>query len=316
MRDPGHVAVGTWSGGRFMHFGAELDDERLTKLLTPGDGIDTVLTADTYGAGDADRLLGSALDGDPARGLLPGGRGRPRLLRGRARRAARLPALHRPAPARPRRLRRLPAHGHRGVAGALRRRRLRPAAAAQPRPHRLHVRGGLGRDGRAARRRPDRRHRRGPRARQRLHARRDRLPGALRRPDRLGHGHPEPAGAVAGRVRAARRRARGRARDHPRRGLRRAVLGRPAGRLRVPQGRPPRLPAGRLGGPRAGADRPAAPGGRAPRPDPAAAGLPVEPGPPRGGLLRADADPGDRRARAAGRGQARRAGGHARARSR
>ena len=57
MRDPGHVAVGTWSGGRFMHFGAELDDERLTRLLAPGDGIDTVLTADTYGAGDADRLL-------------------------------------------------------------------------------------------------------------------------------------------------------------------------------------------------------------------------------------------------------------------
>jgi aryl-alcohol dehydrogenase-like predicted oxidoreductase len=65
MRDPGHVAVGTWSGGRFMHFGAELDDERLTRLLTPGDGIDTVLTADTYGAGDADRLLGSALAGIP-----------------------------------------------------------------------------------------------------------------------------------------------------------------------------------------------------------------------------------------------------------
>ena len=65
MRDPGHVAVGTWSGGRFMHFGAELDDERLARLLTPGDGIDTVLTADTYGAGDADRLLGSALQGIP-----------------------------------------------------------------------------------------------------------------------------------------------------------------------------------------------------------------------------------------------------------
>ncbi len=63
MRDPGHVAVGTWSGGRFMHFGTELDDERLAGLLTPGDGIDTVLTADTYGAGDADRLLGSALTG-------------------------------------------------------------------------------------------------------------------------------------------------------------------------------------------------------------------------------------------------------------
>ncbi len=65
MRDPGHVAVGTWSGGRFMHFGAELDDDRLAALLRPGAGIDTVLTADTYGAGDADRLLGSALAGIP-----------------------------------------------------------------------------------------------------------------------------------------------------------------------------------------------------------------------------------------------------------
>ena len=65
-----------------------------------------------------------------------------------------------------------------------------------------------------------------------------------------------------------------------------------------------------------GADRPAAPGGRAPRPDPAAAGLPVEPRPPRGRLLRAHADPGGRRPRAPGRGQARRAGGHAARRSR
>jgi aryl-alcohol dehydrogenase-like predicted oxidoreductase len=65
MRDPGHVAVGTWSGGRFMHFGEEIDDDRLAALLRPGDGIDTVLTADTYGQGDADRLLGRALAGVP-----------------------------------------------------------------------------------------------------------------------------------------------------------------------------------------------------------------------------------------------------------
>ncbi|MEK6229590.1 MAG: aldo/keto reductase [Actinomycetota bacterium] len=62
MRDPGHVAVGTWSGGRFMHFGEELSEERLTGLLRPGGGIDTVLTADTYGQGEADRLLGRALE--------------------------------------------------------------------------------------------------------------------------------------------------------------------------------------------------------------------------------------------------------------
>jgi aryl-alcohol dehydrogenase-like predicted oxidoreductase len=65
MRDPGHVAVGTWSGGRFMHFGEAIDDARLEALLRPGDGIDTVLTADTYGQGEADVLLGRALEGIP-----------------------------------------------------------------------------------------------------------------------------------------------------------------------------------------------------------------------------------------------------------
>jgi aryl-alcohol dehydrogenase-like predicted oxidoreductase len=63
MSDLGHTAVGTWSGGRFMHFGAELDDERLITLLRPGNGISTVLTADAYGAGEADLLLGRALAG-------------------------------------------------------------------------------------------------------------------------------------------------------------------------------------------------------------------------------------------------------------
>ena len=63
MPDPTHTAVGTWSGGRFMRFGEPLDDARLLALLRPGDGIDTVLTADVYGEGEADRLLGRALDG-------------------------------------------------------------------------------------------------------------------------------------------------------------------------------------------------------------------------------------------------------------
>src|SRR5580692_2813640 len=61
--DPTRTAIGTWSGGRFMHFGEPLSDERLQALLRPGDGIDTVIPADAYGAGDADRLLGSALAG-------------------------------------------------------------------------------------------------------------------------------------------------------------------------------------------------------------------------------------------------------------
>ncbi len=63
----GHVAVGAWSGGRFMRFGEPLSDERLEALLRPGAGIATVLTADTYGAGEADVLVGRALTGIPRR---------------------------------------------------------------------------------------------------------------------------------------------------------------------------------------------------------------------------------------------------------
>jgi len=61
--DPSTTAIGTWSGGRFMHFGEPLDDERLAALLAPGEGIDTVITADVYGAGDADRALARGLEG-------------------------------------------------------------------------------------------------------------------------------------------------------------------------------------------------------------------------------------------------------------
>jgi aryl-alcohol dehydrogenase-like predicted oxidoreductase len=60
-----HTAIGTWSGGRFMHFGEALDDARLEALLRPGEGIGTVITADTYGQGEADALLGRALRGVP-----------------------------------------------------------------------------------------------------------------------------------------------------------------------------------------------------------------------------------------------------------
>src|SRR6476469_7027952 len=59
----GHTAIGTWSGGRFMHFGEPLDDERLSALLRPGDGIDTLITADVYGCGEADLALGRSLRG-------------------------------------------------------------------------------------------------------------------------------------------------------------------------------------------------------------------------------------------------------------
>jgi len=48
-----------------MHFGEPLDDERLAALLRPDESIATVITADTYGAGAADELLGRALAGLP-----------------------------------------------------------------------------------------------------------------------------------------------------------------------------------------------------------------------------------------------------------
>jgi aryl-alcohol dehydrogenase-like predicted oxidoreductase len=62
-RDPGIAALGTWSGGRFMHFGEPLEEERLIALLRPDASIDTVITADVYGTGEADRLLGRSLQG-------------------------------------------------------------------------------------------------------------------------------------------------------------------------------------------------------------------------------------------------------------
>jgi aryl-alcohol dehydrogenase-like predicted oxidoreductase len=63
MRTPSHTAIGTWSGGRYLHFGEPISEARLEALLTPGEGLDTLLTADAYGAGEADRLLGRALRG-------------------------------------------------------------------------------------------------------------------------------------------------------------------------------------------------------------------------------------------------------------
>jgi len=48
-----------------MHFGEPIDDDRLAALLRPDEGIATVISADTYGAGAADQLLGRALAGVP-----------------------------------------------------------------------------------------------------------------------------------------------------------------------------------------------------------------------------------------------------------
>jgi aryl-alcohol dehydrogenase-like predicted oxidoreductase len=46
-----------------MHFGEPLDEPRLEALLRPGEGISTVITADAYGAGEADTVLGRSLQG-------------------------------------------------------------------------------------------------------------------------------------------------------------------------------------------------------------------------------------------------------------
>jgi len=65
VREPGRAAIGTWSGGRFLRFGEAIAEERLEALLRPGEGIDTLLTADAYGQGEADRVLGRALAAAP-----------------------------------------------------------------------------------------------------------------------------------------------------------------------------------------------------------------------------------------------------------
>jgi aryl-alcohol dehydrogenase-like predicted oxidoreductase len=67
--EPGPTAVGTWSGGRFMRFGEPLDDERFIALVTPDESIRTVMTADVYGAGEADRMLGRAIAGRAREGM-------------------------------------------------------------------------------------------------------------------------------------------------------------------------------------------------------------------------------------------------------
>ena len=65
MAEIGHTAIGAWSGGRVMHFGEPLDDARLEALIRPGADICTVVTADVYAEGEADRIVGRAIRGLP-----------------------------------------------------------------------------------------------------------------------------------------------------------------------------------------------------------------------------------------------------------
>ncbi len=63
--EPTRTAIGTWSGGAFLPFGVPLPEERLCALLRPDEGVRTVLSADVYGCGAADEMLGRALAGVP-----------------------------------------------------------------------------------------------------------------------------------------------------------------------------------------------------------------------------------------------------------
>jgi aryl-alcohol dehydrogenase-like predicted oxidoreductase len=58
-------AYGTWCGGRFMHYGEMLSEERYMDCirLAYDTGFRTFVTADVYGNGRADDMLGQALSG-------------------------------------------------------------------------------------------------------------------------------------------------------------------------------------------------------------------------------------------------------------
>lgn len=59
------TAYGTWSGGRYMHFGEALSEERYLACIRRAydKGIRTFMTADVYSNGEADTMLGRALQG-------------------------------------------------------------------------------------------------------------------------------------------------------------------------------------------------------------------------------------------------------------
>jgi len=61
------TAYGTWSGGRYMHFGEALSEERYLACIRRSyeKGIRTFMTADVYSNGEADTMLGRALQGIP-----------------------------------------------------------------------------------------------------------------------------------------------------------------------------------------------------------------------------------------------------------
>ncbi|MGI8605192.1 MAG: aldo/keto reductase [Verrucomicrobiales bacterium] len=65
--DMTRTAFGTWNGGRYMHYGEPLSEERFVALIQRAyeKGVRTCVTADVYGNGGADELVGRALAGVP-----------------------------------------------------------------------------------------------------------------------------------------------------------------------------------------------------------------------------------------------------------
>lgn len=63
----GPAVFGMWSGGHYMHFGEDVGAERLKDLVRTAyeKGIRTFMTADVYGNGDSDKVLGEALQEYP-----------------------------------------------------------------------------------------------------------------------------------------------------------------------------------------------------------------------------------------------------------
>ncbi len=63
MMHPTTTAFGIWSGGHFMHFGSDIGSENLESAVRYAydEGVRTFITADVYGQGAADELLGRAL---------------------------------------------------------------------------------------------------------------------------------------------------------------------------------------------------------------------------------------------------------------
>ena len=61
------TAYGTWSGGRYMHFGETLEEDRYLECirLAYESGVRTFVTADVYGHGQADAALAEALSDYP-----------------------------------------------------------------------------------------------------------------------------------------------------------------------------------------------------------------------------------------------------------